>query len=64
MANPSYDETYRHILSFMSDGNICTKKMIKDELISHFEMTDSEINEISSVIIIVKGSILTCINYP
>jgi putative restriction endonuclease len=47
MANPSYDETYRHILSFMSDGNICTKKMIKDELISHFEMTDSEINEIS-----------------
>ena len=46
MSVPHLKEFFKPILSFMSDGELHTKKELWDGVIEHFKFNESEINEL------------------
>ena len=45
MSVPEFKEFFKPILTFMSDGELHTKKELWDSVIEHFKFNESEINE-------------------
>ena len=46
MSVPEFKEFFKPILTFMSDGELHTKKELWDSVIEHFKFNESEINEL------------------